>query len=338
MTVLITGGSGFVGINIIEKLLDDNINVLNYATHPVPEEAVNSLESRNGNYVYIHGDVLDHERLDFVIKQNEIKAIIHAAAITPDFKREQLYSKTITNVNYMGTVEVLEAARRNGVEKFVYLSSVSVYGDTAFEDDLLTESETVPLPRTLYEISKYAAERTVLRYKALFGLHAFVVRLGQVFGPWEHYTGIRHTQSGPFQATRHAVLGQEARLPRPGLRDWVYSKDVAHSIHQILLKKELKYDLYNIGSGKSWTVEEWCQLLANEFPDFTYTMVEKEDEANVDFFVPQDAHPLSIERLQSDVGYHPKYGMEEAFHDYMHWIRNTSLFWTSERENINRLS
>src|SRR4051794_11434063 len=132
MTVLITGGSGFVGINITERLLDENLNVVNYATFPVPEEAMDSLGGRLGNYTFVEGDVLDSASLDSVIKQYQIKKIIHAAVITPDEEREKLYSRNILNVNYMGTVEVLEAAKRHGVEKLIYLSSVSVYGDTAF--------------------------------------------------------------------------------------------------------------------------------------------------------------------------------------------------------------
>ncbi|MGN7398086.1 NAD-dependent epimerase/dehydratase family protein [Peribacillus frigoritolerans] len=329
MTVLITGGSGFVGINIIERLLNENINIVNYATLPVPSEAVDSLEGRNGKYYYIEGDVLDTKLLDTTIKNYNIKIIIHAAVITPDFEREQKFSKNIANVNYMGTVEVLEAARRNSIEKFIYLSSCTVYGDTGFQGDVLKESESIPSPRTLYEITKYAAERTALRYKELFGLQVIVARLGYVFGTWEYYTGIRHTLSVPFQVTRHASLNQEALLPRPGLRDWVYSRDVANSILQILLKKELNYDLYNIGSGQSWTVEEWCKLLEKEFPNFTYKIVKNSDEANVEFFNLEDINQLSVERLQSDVGYSTKYGLEEAFQDYMGWIKNTSLFWTS---------
>lgn len=332
MTVLITGGSGFVGINIIERLLDESLDVVNYATFPVPEEARDSLTRRLGNYEYIEGDVLDSELLNSVIEKYNIEMIIHAAVITPDFKREQTFSKNIMNVNYMGTVEVLEAARRHDIKKFIYLSSVSIYGDIAFEDKVLKESSSIPLPRTLYEITKYAAERTVLRYKDLFDLEVVVTRLGQVFGPWERYTGIRHTLSGPFQATRYACLNQKAILPRPGLRDWVYSRDVANSIVQILIKKELKYDVYNIGSGRSWTIEQWCQLLKGEFSQFDYEVIENSNKSNVDFFVPKDANKLSIDRLQLDIGYSPRYGMEQSFEDYMNWIKNTSLSWANPNE------
>ncbi|CAH0346266.1 NAD(P)-dependent oxidoreductase [Bacillus sp. CECT 9360] len=333
MTVLITGGSGFVGINIIERLLDENIHVVNYATLPVPKEAMDSLQGRKGNYHYVKGNILDTKLLDSTNEKYDIKTIIHAAAITPDLERERNSSRTITNVNYMGTVEVLESAHRHGIEKFIYISSCTVYGETGFKDEVLSESESIPLPRTLYEITKFAGERTALRYKTLFGMPVCVVRLGYVFGPWEYYTGIRQTLSVPFQVTRNALLNEEALLPRPGLRDWVYSKDVANSIFELLRSQELTYDLYNIGSGQTWSVEDWCQLLQKQFLDFKYKVVGNFEEANIDFFDPEDIHELSVERLKSNVGYNPKYGIEESFQDYMDWIKQIPLFWTDPVRN-----
>ncbi|WP_273128664.1 NAD-dependent epimerase/dehydratase family protein [Bacillus weihaiensis] len=329
MTVLITGGSGFIGINLIERLLDEDISVVNYATLPVPEEAIKSIQERNANYYYMKGDVLDTELLDSTIKKFAIKSIIHAAVITPDLEREKKFSKDVTNVNYMGTIEVLEAARRHNIKKFLYLSSVSVYGDTAFKDEILEESSSVPLPRTLYEISKYSAERTVLRYKELFGLNTVVARIGQVFGPWEYYTGIRHTQSGPFQATRHAFLHQKVYLSRPGLRDWVYSRDVANVLLLLLLNSQLNYSVYHVGSGKSWTVKQWCELLKNEFHHFDYEVIHQLEQTNIDYFSPRDASKLSIKRIQTDLDYYPQYGILESFQDYMEWLNHTSLFWTA---------
>lgn len=335
MTILITGGSGFVGINIIERLLDDNMDVVNYATLPVPEEAMNAFAHRPGNYHYVEGDILDGKSLDSTLAKYDIRMIIHAAAITPDLEREKISSKTITDINYMGTVEVLESARRHEVEKFLYISSCTVYGETGFKNEILKESSSIPLPRTLYEITKFASERTALRYKTLFGMPITVVRLGYVFGPWEYYTGIRQTLSVPFQVTRAALLNQEARLPRPGLRDWVYSKDVANSIVTLLQAKELKHDLYNIGSGQTWSVEDWCTLLEKEFPHFKYQVVKNSEAGNIDFFDPEDINELSVERLQSE-GYHPKYGLQESFHDYLAWIKNVPLFWTDSAQNKSK--
>ncbi|WP_058308572.1 NAD-dependent epimerase/dehydratase family protein [Gracilibacillus massiliensis] len=329
MAVLITGGSGFVGINIIEKLLDENLNVVNYATFPVPEEAEISFERRQGTYQFMEGDVLDATSLDDVMEKYDISMVIHGAVITPDFKQEKANSKHITNVNYMGTIEVLEAARRHQVKKFIYISSVSVYGDAAFEDEVLHETQSVPIPRTLYEITKYAAESTALRYKTLFGMEVMVTRVGQVFGPWERYTGIRHTPSGPFQATRNALLNREIKMPRPGVRDWVYSRDVAEVIWRLLQKHTYQYDIYNIGPGHQWTIEQWCDLLQQEIPNLTYSVAAQED-MNIDFFVPVDAGMLAIERLNEDLDFQPQYSMEEAFKDYMEWIATTSDFWLSE--------
>ncbi|WP_066190251.1 NAD-dependent epimerase/dehydratase family protein [Gracilibacillus timonensis] len=329
MTILITGGSGFVGINIIEKLLDEKQDIVNYATFPVPDEATYSFDNRSGHYKFIHGDVTDSFMLDSVMNNYDIETVIHGAVITPDFQQEQANSENISRVNYMGTVNVLEAARKHHIEKFIYISSVSVYGDSAFKGNILHEEATIPVPRTLYEITKYAAERTALRYKELFNMEVIVTRLGQVFGPWERYTGIRHTPSGPFQATRSALLYKEVHMERPGLRDWVYSRDVAAAIWEIWKENDSTYDIYNIGSGQQWTMAQWCEMLLEKIPALQYTIGKSEDN-NVDFFVPADASMLSIKRLKTDIGYIPKYGIAEAYKDYMQWIEDTSDFWLDQ--------
>lgn len=336
MTVLITGGSGFVGINMMEKLLDESIDVVNYATLPVPTEAMSSLQGRQGKYHFVEGNVLDRKSLDAVMEKYEISTIIHAAAITPDLERERNFSKTVTDVNYTGSVEVLESARKYGIDKFIYISSCTVYGETGFQHEMLEESSSIPLPRNLYEITKYASERTALRYKTLFGLPVTVVRLGYVFGPWEYYTGIRQTLSVPFQVTRAAILKQAVFLPRSGLRDWVYSKDVANSIAKLITSKELNYDLYNIGAGVSWSIEDWCKLLRKEFPQFEYKIVGDSENANIDYFDQEDIREMSVERLRSE-GYHPKFRLKESFQEYMNWIKSTPLFWTLPNKNAEKI-
>lgn len=333
--ILVTGGSGFVGINLIEKLLDDELNVVNFALTPVPEEARQSFQQRTGRYTYVQGDVLDRGAILDTIDQYGITKILHGAVITPGIDREKESSHLVMNVNCMGTIQVLEAAKDRNIEQFIYISSVSVYGDTAFEDALLDEGSSKPQPRTLYEISKHAAEKATLRYKELHNLNVTVVRLGQVFGPWEHYSGIRDTFSGPFQAARLAMLNEPAIMHRPGFRDWVYSKDIAGALAAILKKTRLSYDIYNIGSGNVWSIVEWCDLLKKRNLGFTHKITTEDQEANIDYFVSKDASPLSVERLIQDVDYQPAFGLAGAFEDYMTWMEEHSLFWTEEKSKTH---
>jgi nucleoside-diphosphate-sugar epimerase len=326
MTVLITGGTGFIGINLSDELTDMGTDVVLFARSSLPEEAKTTLDRRKGNYTFVHSDILNGNDLDHIIKKYGVTSIVHAAVITPDLERERSESSNIMQVNIMGTVEILEAAKRNNIEKFIYLSSGSVYGEAALDDDWLSEEKTYPRPTTLYAISKFAGERTVLRYKELFDMNLTVARVGTVFGPWERYTGVRDTLSPLFLTTRLAVLGKEAILSNPFHKDWVYSKDIARGLASLLFCKNLKHDVYHLSSGVIWSVLDWCEKLANEFPQFNYKLVNSNEMANIPY--SGDRSPLAINRIKEDVGYAPQYGLEESFSDYMQWIRGTSGFWT----------
>lgn len=331
MTILITGGSGFVGINIIETFLDAGFTVVNYSLTPVPKEAERVFQDKKGHYLYVEGDILNGKSLIQILNRYQIKCLIHAAAITPDIEHEKKSFLKVSTINYNGTLSVLEAAKTVEVDKFFYISSCTVYGETGYTDPLLQEKTSIPLPTNLYEITKYAGERLALRYKTLYDLPVTVCRLGYVFGAWEHYTGVRQTLSVPFQVTKAGFLNEAIHLPRPGVRDWIYSRDVAAAIYRLIQVEQLQEEIYNIGSGQVWSIVQWCELLQQKFPEFAYQLEENLTLCNVDYFGDKDIQELSIEHLKAE-GYTPKYGLNEAFEDYMAWLEQTSLFWATPKE------
>jgi nucleoside-diphosphate-sugar epimerase len=323
--VLITGGTGFIGINITEKLVDEGLDVVLYALNPIMKEAEQSFQERAGKCHFVRGDILDAELLDSTIKKFNITSIIHAAAVTPGVLREMKDAKNIINVNCLGTIVVLEAARKNNIDKFIYLSSLTAYGKTAYEDDMLIEDRSVPKPNSLYEISKFAAERIALRYKQLFGMNIIATRIGEVFGAWEHDTGLRDTLSAPFQTIRLAILGEKALLPRAGNKNWVYSKDIANAIYALLKANSLNHDVYNVSSNYIWSIEQWCKLLSSKYPQFNYTLIHDDVKANIDFYAEKDHSPLQINRLTEDTDYVPFYDLEKSFEDYTKWADQYSI-------------
>ncbi len=327
MRVLITGGTGFIGMSLAEELTDRGIDVVIMARKPMHREMEKSLEGRKGSYGFFRGNILDGEGLDEVIRTNEIDSIVHAAVITPDEEREKSESRLIAQVNYMGSIEVLEAARRNRIRRLVYTSSGAIYGDASFETDWLDEEKTLPRPNALYGINKFAAEQAALRYRKILGMDIVVGRVGGVFGAWERYTGVRDTLSGPFFATRLAVLGEEAVLPPPDSKDWVYSRDIAAPLADMLTAEKLGYEVYNLSSGFIWSGLEWCEKLKSRFPAFSYRNTDDPAQSNVTDFGRRDRNPLKIDRLKKDLGYTPVYDLEAAFEDYMNWIDSVSDFW-----------
>ncbi len=250
---------------------------------------------------------------------------MHGAALTIAGDKEQDRMSDGVRVNILGTVHMLDAALNAGVERFVHLSSASVYGAASYGSTPLHENETVPEPESLYSVSKYAGERLALRYRN-FGLDVRVPRLSAVFGAWEYATGVRDTLSGPYQATMLALAGQPAIMPREGPRDWVYSRDVAGAVLALLDHSGERPVMVNVAAGgDGWTTAAWCERLAAEFPAFSYR-IDKAAAATISYHGPQDRQPLNIDRLTGELGYQPQFGLEAAFVDYMTWLReNKSL-------------
>lgn len=186
---------------------------------------------------------------------------------------------------------------------------------------MLDEDVTEPSPRSVYAISKYAAERLAERHARHEGICLRSLRLGSVFGPWEHATGVRATLSAIFQATATAVSSTATCvLPREGRRDWIYSRDAADAIVQVLAAEGAPSGPVNVGLGHEWTVADWCERLAGHFPQFRYRLAVAGEEPTIDFHGGTDRAPLAIGRLRREVGYEPNHGLDAAFADYMSWV------------------
>lgn len=318
MRVLLTGGTGFVGINIAEALAARGDEVVLFAPDRLPEAAAAALSSAGAAWSFVEGDVRDAAALRAAATRCE--AVVHGAAITPGGARERAAAARAVEINTLGTVNALEAAREAGVDRFLHLSSASVYGAAASRAMLLDEVATPARPETVYAVTKFAAERLALRYAALARLDVRCVRIGAVFGPWERDTGVRDTLSPIHQATRAALAGAQVVLPRAGRRDWVYARDVAAAVLAMLDADPPPAGVVNIGSGVEWSVADWCGLLARRLPRFRYAMARTPEEATIDLHGPADRPPLAIDRLAREIGFRPRFGLAAAFDDYLAWL------------------
>ena len=280
-------------------------------------QAEESLGEMVSHYHWVEGDVLDGVRIRETLQRCKIDTVIHTAVITADEARERRGMRSTFEINCCGTIEMLQAAVECGVSRFVYVSSIALYGNTAHCAEKLTEDMTNLMPQTLYEISKFASEKIALRYKALYGLDLTSVRLGDVFGPWERPTGVRNLMSAPYQTLKMAIQGQTAVLPRPNRTNWVYSRDVARAICHVAEKRHLHQNVLNIGGPEVWSIEEWCQALQKRFTEFHYVI--DPTDANVRYHALQDNAVLDITALRSDGEFCPAFGLEEALADYCTW-------------------
>jgi nucleoside-diphosphate-sugar epimerase len=329
MITLVTGATGFVGTNIVEALLARGDEVIAVGQGGMPANAQAAFARSSKQLTIVEGDVRDHACVDALFTdRHRVDRMVHAAAVTAGVAREKRDPATIVEVNVAGTARVLAAAHRNGVGRIVHVSSGSAYGRSLFECPRLYEETTPDRPETMYQLTKYAGERTALRLRELHGLDLVCTRLGSVIGPWERDTGVRDTLSTHFQLARLAAQGGSAILPqREYRRDWVYCRDVAAAIVALLEAKSPAHALYNLSSDREWTgLAPWCERLQAAYPAFGYRVAAQGEHSNLAISELQDRGVMDIARMVQDIGFKPRFGPHEAYEDYTQWLREHGRF------------
>lgn len=321
MAVLITGGTGFIGLNLAEHLLGQGADVVLHGLRAPTPKTISFLSRLGGALSVVEGDVRDATMVGRIVAKHAIDRVIHAAAVTAGPERERADFADVVDVNVTGTVRLLEAARRAKIRRVLVLSSVAVYGPGTGTEREFVEDRTPPCPMTLYAVTKCAAERLALRYAETLGLDVMAARVGAVFGRWEHTTGLRDTMSVPFQLVVKALRGEEAVLPPAKPKDWIYAPDLARALCGLLVCRAPTHRLYNAGSGQVWPVEACAEALRRHFPKFGYRIVGAASVANITYHGNPARPPMSIERLRQETGFAPRFDVDAAFTDYATWIK-----------------
>ncbi|MCW5752784.1 MAG: NAD(P)-dependent oxidoreductase [Alphaproteobacteria bacterium] len=315
MTVLVTGGSGFVGLNVLEALLTNGETVISCDLGPVPGPALQTFGGLAGTLHEETLDVRDRAAVLALVARFRPSKVVHAAAISPAAGAELEAAGSIVAVNIGGTVNLLDAAHMAGADRIIILSSAAVYGKAGFRFPLLTE-ETPAEPTSIYGISKFAAEQIALRYRDL-GCDLAALRLGSIFGPWEHVTSVRGTISPMWQILELAKQGGPIRLPRPGRRDWIYGRDVGAAVVAALDFPGRVPALVNIGAGSQWTVADFCSQMSEAGVALDWAI--DPTEPNVDYHGPRDRAPLSTVVLREFLNFSPRFDIRSAIVDYLAW-------------------
>ena len=329
MVTLVTGATGFVGVNIVEALLLRGEEVVAFGQGGMAANAQTAFARFGSRLSVVEGDVRDAADVDAAFAgPRRIDRLVHAAAITAGMAREKRDPAAIAEVNVGGTARVLEAAQRHGVGRIVHVSSGSAYGRSLFECPRLYEEATPERPETMYQITKFAGERTALRLRELYGLDLVCTRLGSVIGPWERDTGVRDTLSTHFQLARLAAQGAAAILPQTHYRrHWVYCRDVAAGIVALLDAPAPAHALYNLSSDREWgSLAPWCERLAAVYGAFDYRVAGAGERSNLGISELQDRGVMDIARIRQDVGFEPRFGAQEAYEDYARWLLEYGRF------------
>ena len=328
MKTLVVGGAGFVGLNLVEKLLRDGEEVVVFDRLALPAEAIAMFGQLPGRLTVVIGDVTDAAAIDGAFVSG-IDQVVLGSAVTADATREAHDPETILQVNLMALPALLRACKTAGVSRVVNLSSAAAYGLAAMNVERVTEL-TPPQPTGLYGITKFTSEMVGERLAALWSLDFVSLRLSAVFGPWERATGVRDTTSAPFQITEAARLHRPALLPRPGVRDWVYAPDVADAVAAVLRATALSHRLYNVSSPVVFSALDWGQALSTRQPGFECRLANNGETPTIDLYAPADRGALSTERLADELGWSARFGLADSAAHLDAWRRSVTTSFTKE--------
>lgn len=336
MTLLITGGTGFVMSVLARHWLEveprARLVILDAAAPDAA--AVRYFAPVAERISFVVADITQPSVWREMLASHEITHIVHGATITPISRgtaREALQEPEaddparIVDVNLMGTVALLEWARSvPGLQRFIYVSSGAVYkhhgpdrpGEPLPEDGYV-------MPRTLYGISKLGSELVTERYGELFGLSTTSVRLASVYGTMDRPTASRNYRHVPNRIAHMAVSGaKRVRVNTlDGVGDYVHVEDVARAVVTLLRLGRVRYSAYNIAMGYTTPLGELVEWAAERYPGFHAEIVPSEqadivqDPARIDGM--WGAYDIS--RIRAETGWRPR-PVREALHAYMEWI------------------
>ena len=249
--MLVTGGAGFVGSHIVDRLLDAS-----HAVHVLDNLSTGRRE-RVPAAARLHVCDLRDARLDAVVAATRPAVVVHVAAQAA-VSRSVSDPQLDASVNVLGTIALLESCRRAGVPRAIYISTGgAAYGDT----NVLPTPEDHPLrPASPYGISKVTAERYLEVWAALTGASGLTLRLANVYGPRQDPAG----EAGVIAIfTSRLLSGSACVVNGDGeqTRDYVYVGDVADAVARAVASPEAK-GIANIGTGVETSVNELYRRLA----------------------------------------------------------------------------
>ena len=327
MAILVTGGTGFIGSNIIKTLARKGHSIVSFDLVSPDQLMQSYLEPWQDQIQYVQGDILKEQDLEKITDLG-ITKIVHAAVFTGILpKIESAQARSIVNINVLGTTNLLELARKISLERFLYISSGAVYGTGRSPDEILHEESQVN-PDNLYSMTKYASELLTKRYSELFDFNSVSVRLSGPYGPMEKITGHRVNQSLIKNWVGQALRGEPIEIDDQSIKyEATYVMDIAEGIAAILDSPSLSYDVYNNASGKQSTFGEILMELKELCPGLEVKEVLFAEELHA---MPKGRDNLTdITRLKEDVGFVPQFGLNEGIADYLEWHRTYKIAGTT---------
>ena len=326
--VLVTGGAGFIGSHLVKEYLAKKAGKV-VVFDDFSTGTMNNLEHVDDNRLkIIEGSVLDEEKVNRVVEEEQIQIIDHLAAELEVYTGIK-DSKKDANINIFGTLNVLDAALRNNIGKVLFASSGAVYGEAKY----VPVDEEHPLePHWPYGVSKLSAERYVLQYHKLFGLNTTAFRYSIVYGPMEWFGRVltMFVKRIFLENKPPVVFGNGKQV-----RDFVYVKDVARA-HMLAIENDSSEGhVFNIGSGRGISIDELARLLIDISGENLEVVYDNPPEGEASRFQLERIRlsgelkrfVLSFEEVKNVLGWRPSVSFKDGVLKEIDWIKRNHYKW-----------
>jgi nucleoside-diphosphate-sugar epimerase len=306
----VTGGAGFIGSHIVDKLIgaDAEVTVLDNLDTGKMENIAQHKQNRN--FHFINGDIRDFRLVKKIVK--DVDAVFNLAAIAS----VQLSIEDplfVNDVNVKGTLNLLKASLDSDVRRFIQPSSAAVYGDT---QTLPVCEDFCPMPLSPYAVSKLAAEGYTVVFNHVYGLGTVCLRYFNVYGPRQAHS----PYSGVITIFANELIGnQPPKIFGDGeqTRDFVFVEDVVSATMLALTEKNAVGQIFNIASGKGITINNIVQVLQK--------LMDKNNLKPV-YEAPREGdirHSYaSIEKARTLLGYEPVFSLENGLKELLQHTAN----------------
>jgi len=312
---LVTGGAGFIGSHLVDRLLDSDLEQMtvvddlnDFYSPEIKRENITE-HRRDARYRLAEIDIRNRGMLEDLFNQNRFDCIVHLAAragVRPSLEQPQLYTQT----NVDGTVNLLELAHHHGIRQFIFGSSSSVYGINAKVP--FSEDDPIRQPISPYAATKAAGELMCHTYSHLYDMRCVCLRFFTVYGP---------RQRPDLAIHKFAKLITEGKpIPVFGdgttRRDYTYIDDIIDGVMAAIAYEKTDFEVINLGESRTVELNGLISLLEKELG--TKAVIDRQPPQPGD--VPQTF--ADITKARALLGYNPQTQIEDGLHRFVEW------FWT----------
>lgn len=316
--ILVTGGAGFIGSHLVDKLLTENkwrVTVVDdfndFYSPAIKRQNINE-HSQSNNYEIVETDIRSYEALEEIFLRTNFDVIVHLAAragVRPSLEQPLLYQETNTN----GTLNLLELARQHNIKQFVFGSSSSVYGINA----KVPFSEEDPIRQTIspYAATKAAGELFCHTYSYLYDIRCVCLRFFTVYGARQRPDLAIHKFA--------KLITEEKPIPVFGdgttRRDYTYIDDIISGVRAAIDYRETMYEVINLGESRTVELRELISIIEDK--------IGKKAIINRQSLQPGDVPQTfaDISKARKFLGYNPQTQIEDGIEKFVEWFKNKTF-------------